>query len=503
MNLNHIPQIVQALSDERNLDPGVIFEALELALAAAAKKHNLLDIDARVAIDKETGDFETFRRWEVVSDDEEIEFPDRQLSLTEAREQHPEIGIGEFIEEYIPSKAVGRISAQAARQVVMQKVREAERERVLSVYSPQIGSMLFGVVRRIDRGDAIVDIDSIEALLPRSSGFAKDGLRQGDRIRAILKEVRTEPRGPQLILDRTCPELLIELFKIEVPETREGLVEIRNAARDPGLRAKIAVHSNDPKIDPIGACVGVRGARVQSVSNEIAGERVDIVQWSQNAVQFVINALAPAEVESIFIESQSQSMDVVVADSQLSQAIGRGGQNVRLASQLTGWNLNILTKAEAELKAADEAVVVRTKLMEMLDIDEDVAMILVQNGYQTMLDIAYADTNVLTKIEHFDAGLVEAIQSRATDAMIKQEMGSLIEAQENVPDETLYAVEGMDPETAVVLASHGIRTMEELGDCATFDLIEIPGMGEERAKELIMSARGPMLAMLEQQQSGE
>ena len=423
VNANYIPQIVQALSDERNLAPDVIFEALEAALAAAARKRHILDIDARVEIDKDTGEFETYRRWEVLEDEEELANPERQILLAEAREKYPDIQAGEFIESIIPSKTTDRISAAAARQVVMQKVREAERERVLKEFEPRKGKMLFGIVRRVDRGDVIVDIEGVEALLPRSESIAKDGFRQGDRIRVILKEVRSEPRGPQLILNRTCPELLIELFKLEVPETREGLIEIRSAARDPGLRAKIAVRAVDAKIDPIGACVGVRGARVQSVSKEIAGERVDIVEWSPNAAQFVINALAPADVEKVVANRPDEkSVDVVVTEPQLSKAIGRAGQNVRLASQLTGWEINIMTREEKEQKTSEELATVTTELMELLDVDEDVATVLVQHEYTSMLDIFYAQPEDLKQIEQFDERLVETIRSRVTDAMLQQEV---------------------------------------------------------------------------------
>ena len=499
VNTSNMPQIVRTLSDEKDLEIEIIFEALELALAAAARKDHELDIDARVSIDRITGDYKSFRRWEVLDDEEEIEFPDRQISLSDARARDDTAEVNGFIEEPMLSAAIRRISAQAAKQVVIQKVREAERNRIHAEYAPQIGTMIFGVVRRVDRGDATIDIGGVEALLPRSLSILKDGLRHGDRIRAILKDVRTEPRGPQLILDRTCPELLIELFKLEVPESREGLVEIRSAARDPGLRAKIAVHSGDPKIDPIGACVGVRGTRVQSVSNEIAGERVDIVQWSPNAVQFVINALAPAEVESIVIDDQSHSMDVVVSDTQLSQAIGRGGQNVRLASQLTGWELNILTQDQAQQQASSEEQALRQELMTTLDVDEDVAMTLVKNNYCSVLDIAYADPEELAVIEEFDAALVEEIQVRATNFMLDEEMKRLKLVEENVPDESLYEVDGVDEAIAETLASHGIRTIDELADCATYELMEIPGMAEDVAKNLIMAARVPMLARLEQE----
>ncbi len=495
---SYIPQIVQAWSDERNLAPAVVFEALEAALAAAARKGHQEDIDARVAIDRDTGDYETYRRWEVVEDEMDIESSERQISLAAAREKYPEIQPGEYVETLIPSSASGRISAAAARQVVMQKVREAERERICREYQPRIGSMLSGVVRRIERGDVIVETENVEALLPRNLCISKDGFRQGDRVRAILKEVRTEPRGVQLILDRTSPQLLIELFKLEVPETREGLIEIRSAARDPGLRAKIAVRAVNAQFDPIGACVGMRGTRVQSVSKEIAGERVDIVEWSPNPAQFVINALAPAVVEKVSADDpNAKSVDVVVAESQLSKAIGRAGQNVRLASQLTGWDINIMTREEQEQKSNEVAHTIAIQLMEQLDVDEDVATVLIQNNYTSVLDIIYAEPEELEKIEQFDAALVTKIQSRATDAMLQLEIQDLKQAEENVPDDSLLEVEGMDENTAVVLAAHGIRTMEELQEADTFTLLEISGMSEERAKELILSARAPWFAQSE------
>ncbi len=497
MNTKEIPQVVQAWSVEKNLPSTVIFEALELALAAATRKHYFHEIDARVSIDKNTGEFDTFQRWEVVTD-EDYESSDLQILFDEARKQNAEIEVGKYIEKPMKSIEADRISAQTVRQVVMQKVYEAERERVFKEFEPKKGSMLFGVVKRIDRGDAIVDINGVEALLPRYLSIPKDGMRKGDQIRAILKDVNLESRGQQLILDRVCPELLVELFKLEVPETREGLVEIRNAARDPGLRAKIAVSSEEPySIDPIGACVGVRGARVQSVTSQIAGERVDIVQWSKLAVQFVINALAPAEVESIVVENAKTSMDVVVAESQLSQAIGRGGQNVRLASQLTGWDLNILTREEAEKKAIDEAKEIQERLVEQLDVDEEVAARLVRNEYTSTLQIAYEDPALLAKKTQFDMETAKTIHNRAMMANLVEEMKLIKEAEENVPDASLYEVAEMDDEIAWKLAAHGIRTMEELAECSTFELLEVPGISEDRAKEMIMSARAPWFEELE------
>ena len=498
MDKSTIPTIVQALSDERNLDTEVIFEAVEDALAAAAKRQNMLDIDARVAINRETGGFDTYRRWEIVEEEDENFNEDRHITLAKASQSQPDAEIGQFVEELIPSNALGRIAAQTTRQVIMQKVREAERRRVYEQYTPLVGTMLFGSVRRTERLDTIIDVESVEALLPKNCSIPKDGLRKGDRIRGILKDVRSDSRGPQLILDRTSPELLIELFKLEVPETREGLVGIKSAARDPGSRAKIAVFSPDSKIDPIGACVGVRGTRVQSVSNEIAGERVDIVQWSPNAPQFVINALAPAEVESIAINNHTHSMDVVVAESQLSQAIGRSGQNVRLASQLTGWSLNIMTYDESQEKRFKEDRAEIEKLMEQLDVDEDVAMVLVQHGYRTMLDIAYAEIDLLANIEQFDENLVEEIQNRATDAILKDEIAGVIKAEHNKPEPSLFEVEGVDENLAGLLAANDILSREALADCSTYDLLDVfPTMDVEFAGELIMSARAPMLEELE------
>ena len=489
--------MVQAFSDERNLPPDVIYEALELALAAATKKRFESDIDVRVAIDKETGDFETFQRWEVLEDDAEIEFPDRQLFLIDAKQKQDDIEPGQFIEERIPEKAINRISAATARQIVIQKVREAEREKVLKEYGPRKGEMVAGEVRRIDKGDAIVNIDGVEALLPRHFAIPKDGKRQGDRIRAILHEVRTEPRGPQLILNRICPELLIELFKLEVPETREGLIEVKTAARDPGVRAKISVRGTDSRIDPIGACVGVRGSRVQSVSKEIASERVDIVEWDSNPAQFAVNALMPAVVEKVFVDASGKSMRVAVKQDEMSKAIGRVGQNVKLASQLIGWEIDIMSIEEFEQKATDEAANIRTELMETLDVDEDVAMVLVENNYTTTLEIAYEDPENLERIEQFDAQLVERIIERAAEIELQKEVTEIVQIEQNVPDETLYQVEGMDEQTAIVLAAYGIRTMEDLADAATDELLEVPGMEEARAKDLIMAARAPMFASTE------
>ena len=365
---NEILLMADVLSSEKGVDRQVIFEAIEAALATATRKRHREDIDARVHIFQDSGEYESFRRWEVMPEDEEIEFPTKQLTLEEARQQQADIEVGGFIEEPLEAVEFGRIAAQAAKQVILQKVREAERDRIASDYEPKMGELISGVVKRMDRGDVVIDLGGVEALLPRNKMIPREGLRTGDRMRAILSEVRTGQRGPQLIMDRVTPELVLKLFRMEVPEAGEGIIEILSAARDPGLRAKIAVKSNDNKIDPVGACVGIRGSRVQSVSNEISGERVDIIKWSDDPAQFVINALAPAEVESIMVDEDNNSMDVVVAEENLSQSIGRGGQNVRLASELTGWDINIMTDEQANEKLEEESVQIRQDLMQKLDL---------------------------------------------------------------------------------------------------------------------------------------
>ncbi len=490
---NEILLMADVLSREKGVEKDVIFQAIEAALATATRKRHREDIDARVNIHRETGSYDTYRRWEVVTDDDELEFPDRQIRLTQARLEHPDIEVGDFVEEPLAPVDFGRIAAQAAKQVIMQKVREAERERVVAEYEPRKGEMVSGVVKRLERGDAIVDLGGAEAVLPKSAMIPREGLRPGDRIRAILRDVRPVQRGPQLFLDRVSPELLIQLFQLEVPEAGEGIIAILSAARDPGLRAKIAVQSNDPKIDPVGACVGIRGSRVQSVSNEISGERVDIIKWSEDPAQFVINALAPAEVESIVVDEEVKSMDVVVDENQLSQAIGRGGQNVRLASELTGWEINILTDQEAAEKAETESHGIRDMLMQQLDVDEDVASILVHEGFTSLEEVAYVPKQELLDIEEFDEDLVDELRKRAEDALVTRAIAQEEKLKLAEPQADLLELEGMDEHTARILASHGIRTREDLAECATDELLEISDIGidEEKAAALIMIARAP------------
>lgn len=487
---NEILMIVDAVSREKGVDKEIIFQALEAALATATRKRHAGDIDARVAINRADGSYETFRRWEVVPDDVvELEFPDRQIRLMDARAQKPDIQVGEFIEAPLEPVEFGRIAAQAAKQVIMQKVREAEREQIVKLYQDRQGEMVTGVVKRLERGDVIVDLGNAEALLPRAHMIPREGLRPGDRIRALLEEVKSAPRGPQLFLSRTSPKLLIELFKLEVPEAGEGLIKLHAAARDPGLRAKIAVSSTDPRIDPIGACVGMRGSRVQSVSNELAGERVDIILWSDNPAQFVINALAPAEVQSIVVDEELHSMDVIVDEKQLAQAIGRGGQNVRLASELTGWELNVMTEQAAQEKSSSEASNAIQMFMESLDVDEAVAQVLVQEGFSNLEEIAYVPKQELLAIEEFDEELVDELRNRARDVLLTRAIAQEEKISQSRPEPDLLEMTGMDEHTAHLLAANGIRTREELAEQAVDDLLQIEGIDEERARELIMAAR--------------
>ena len=488
---NEILLMADVLSSEKNVERGVIFEAIEAALATATRKRHRVDIDARVHIFQETGEYETFRRWEIIAEDEEIEFPTKQLTLEVALLQKEGVEVGDFIEEPLEPVEFGRIAAQAAKQVILQKVREAERDRVASDYEPKIGELISGVVKRMDRGDIIIDLGGVEAMLPRSKMIPREGLRTGDRVRAILSEVRTGQRGPQLIMDRVTPELVLKLFRMEVPEAGEGIIEILSAARDPGLRAKIAVKSNDNKIDPVGACVGIRGSRVQSVSNEISGERVDIIKWSDDSAQFVINALAPAEVESIMVDEDTNSMDVVVAEENLSQSIGRGGQNVRLASDLTGWEINIMTGEQANEKMEEESVQVRQELMQKLDIGDDVAAILVQEGFNTLEEVAYVPREEMLEIEEFDEALVDELRSRAEDALVTAAILLEEQLKDAQPAEDLLTMEGMDEKTAKLLALDGVKTMEDLAECAVDEIIGIDGIDQERAEQLIMEARKP------------
>ncbi|MCS3903492.1 N utilization substance protein A [Methylohalomonas lacus] len=488
-----ILMVVDAVSNEKGVSKEIIFEAIEAALASATKKRHRRDIEARVAIDRSTGNYETFRRWEVVEDtDEELEFPDHQVRLSTAREKQPDIEVGDYVEEPMESVEFGRIAAQTAKQVIVQKVREAERARVVEAFQDRQGEMVSGIVKRMERGSVIIDLgDNAEAVIGREQMIPREPIRPGDRVRAYLQDIRTDARGPQLFLSRTAPELLIELFKIEVPEINEGMIEILGGARDPGSRAKIAVHAKDPRIDPIGACVGMRGSRVQAVSNELAGERVDIIMWDENPAQFVINAMAPAEVASIMVDEDSHSMDVAVADDNLSQAIGRGGQNVKLASELTGWTLNVMSVEQADEKNEAESQTLVQMFMEQLDVDEEVANILVQEGFSSVEEVAYVPESEMMEIEEFDNDLVEELRNRARDIMLTRAIVSEESVPDTPPAEDLLNMEGMDKQLAWALASRGVVTMEDLAEQAVDDLMDIEGMDEKRAGELIMTARVP------------
>ena len=493
MNNKEILLVAEAVSNEKGVPQEIIFEAIEMALATATKKMVGGDIEVRVAIDRETGDYETFRRWEVVPDDvEELEFPERQIRLSEARARRPDVEVGDFVEEPMDSVASKRIAAQTAKQVIVQKVREAERARIVETYKDRVGELVSGIVKRLDKGSVILDLgENVEALVPRDQLIPRESVRPGDRLRGYLYDVRSEPRGPQLFVSRTAPELLIELFKIEVPEVGEGLIDILGAARDPGSRAKIAVRSNDPRIDPVGACVGMRGSRVRAVSTELADERVDIILWDENPAQFVINAMSPAEVVSVVVDEETHSMDIAVAEEQLSQAIGRGGQNVRLASQLTGWELNVMTEAEALEKSAAEAEAAQKLFMEQLDVDEEVASILVQEGYSTIEEIAYVPMQELLEISEFDEAIVKELRSRANDVLLTRALAQEEQLEEAKPAQDLLEMEGMDPQLAYALARHGITDRETLAEQSVDDLADIEELDEERAAQLIMTARAP------------
>jgi N utilization substance protein A len=483
--------LVDALAHEKSVEKGVIFTALELALASATKKRFHEDVDVRVDIDRNNGEYQSFRRWQVVADDA-VENPAAQIPLSEAQLRDEGLNEGDFVEEPLESVEFGRIGAQAAKQVILQKVREAEREQILNDFLARKEHLVTGMIKRMEKGNAIIEVGRIEALLPREQMIPKENLRVGDRVRAYLMRIERGVRGPQLILSRIVPEFLVKLFELEVPEIEEGLLEIRSAARDPGLRSKIAVKSNDQRLDPVGTCVGMRGSRVQAVTGELAGERVDIILWSMEPAQFVINAMAPAEVSSIVVDEDAHSMNVVVDEDQLAQAIGKGGQNVRLASELTGWTLNIMTEEEAAQKNEAEYSTIRQLFMSKLDVDEEVADILVQEGFSTLEEVAYVPLSEMKDIEAFDEDTIEELRKRARDALLTEAIAE--EEKVEGASEELLSMEGMDADTAHLLAAKGISTVEDLADLAVDDLVELAGMDVERAKQLIMTARAPWFA---------
>jgi N utilization substance protein A len=483
--------LVDALAREKNVDKDIVFGALELALASATKKRIHDEADVRVEINRETGEYEAFRRW-LVLDDEEVEIPAQQIGLTDAREDDPEVQINDYIEESLEAVDFGRIGAQTAKQVILQKIRDAEREQVLNDFLERKEHLVTGTIKRMERGNAIIEAGRIEALLPRDQMIPKENLRPGDRARAWLMKIDRQARGPQLILSRTAPQFIMKLFELEVPEIEDGLLEIKSAARDPGVRAKIAVKSNDPRVDPIGTCVGMRGSRVTAVTNELSGERVDIVLWSADPAQFVIGALAPAEVSSIVVDEEKHSMDVVVDEANLAIAIGRSGQNVRLASELTGWTINLMTVEESAEKQEKETASTRQLFMDKLDVDAEVAEILVQEGFSTLEEVAYVPLAEMLEIEAFDESTVNELRDRARNVLLTEAIVNE-EELEKVADDMLD-LEGMDKPLAAKLAKQGVCTRDDLADLAVDELLEMTNIDAERAKALITVARAHWFA---------
>ncbi|MFK8011198.1 MAG: transcription termination factor NusA [Marinicellaceae bacterium] len=481
--------VAEALSNEKNVSKEIIYEAIEVALATATRKKHRKDMDVKVVIDTQTGNYRSYRRWEVV-DALDLEFDDKQISLEDAQKDDPEVEIGDILEEEMESIEFGRIAVQTAKQVILQKVREAERMQVVDRYDDRVGEVLNGIVKRADRGHIFLDLgNKVEAIIPRDHGIPREMVRRGDRLRGMLIEVNKENRGPLLTLSRGAPDFLIELFKVEVPEIDQGLISIKAAARDPGFRAKIAVFSADAKLDPIGACVGMRGSRVMSVSNELGGERIDIVLWDEDPAHFVINAMAPAEIESIIVDEERNCIDVAVADDKLSQAIGRGGQNVRLASELTGWKINVMTAQEANEKNQSEAMEFVEKFMDKLDIDEDMSVLLVQEGFTSIDEIAYVEESELLSVEGFDEDIVAELRQRARDALLTQLISNEEKLEESKPADDLLKLTGMNDKLAYLLASKEIVTRDDLADLATDELMEITDITEANASDLIMEAR--------------
>ncbi len=483
--------LVDALAREKNVDKEIVLGALESALASATKKRFTEESDVRVSIDPDTGEYLSFRCWQVM-DDETFETPDLHIKLSEAQKLNPNIQLGEFIEEPLDSVDFGRIGAQAAKQVIFQKIRDAEREQLLSDFMERGDHLVSGTVKRVERGNAIIEFGKIEALLPRDQMIQKENMRVGDRVRAYLLRVDRSVRGPQIALSRITPEFLVKLFELEVPEIEEGLLEIVSAARDPGVRAKISVRSHDKRIDPIGTCVGMRGSRVQAVTNELAGERVDIVLWSDDPATCVVNALAPAEVTSIMVDEDSHSMDVVVEEENLAQAIGRNGQNVRLASELTGWTINIMTVNESDQKNEKEFSRVRDLFTEKLDVDAEVADILVQEGFNTLEEVAYVPLEEMLAIESLDEATVNELRSRARNVLLTAAI--VTEEQVGHGIESLIKLDGMDETLARALSMNGVNTQEQLADLDVDELVKQTGIDEERANQLIMTARAPWFA---------
>jgi transcription termination/antitermination protein NusA len=479
--------LVDAISREKNVDREVVFGAVELALASATKKLYEGEVDIRVAIDRESGAYETFRRWHVVPDEAGLQQAEAEILHFEAKEQIDDIDVGDYLEESVESVPIGRIGAQAAKQVILQKIRDAEREQLLNDFLSRGDKIFTGTVKRLDKGDLIIESGRVEGRLKRSELIPKENLRSGDRVRAMMIEIDPTLRGPQIVLSRSAPSFMIELFHQEVPEIEQGLLEIKSCARDPGSRAKIAVVSYDKRVDPIGTCVGVRGSRVNGVTNELAGERVDIVLWSEDPAQFVIGALAPANVQSIVVDEEKHAMDVVVDEENLAIAIGRGGQNVRLASELTGWRINIMTAEESVAKQAQESDGIRKLFVDRLDVDEEVADILIAEGFTSLEEVAYVPIQEMLEIESFDEETVQELRTRAKNVLLTMEIAKEERVEEVTQD--LRDVEGVTPELIAKLSEGGVHTRDDLADLAVDELTEMTGIDEAAAKALIMKAR--------------
>lgn len=479
--------LVDALAHEKNVNKEIVFGAVESAIASAMKKRYPEGTDIRIAINRENGEHEAFRRWLVVPDEAGLQEPEAEVLLMDARDQLADIEVGDHIEENLEPIEFGRIGAQAAKQVILQKIRDAEREQILSDYLERGEKILTGTVKRLDRGNAIVEAGRVEALLKRELMIQKESFRPGDRVRACILNVDRQARGPQLMLSRTSPTFIMELFRMEVPEIEQGLLEIKSAARDPGVRAKIAVLAHDRRIDPIGTCVGVRGTRVQAVTQELGGERVDIVLWSEDPAQFVIGALAPANVESIVVDEEKHAMDVVVDENELAVAIGRSGQNVRLASELTGWQINIMTREESEQRKAGEGERLRSIFIEKLDVDEEVANILIEEGFTNLEEVAYVPINEMLEIEGFDEDIVNELRTRARDALLTEAIAR--EEKVETVSQDLLSLDGMTTDLVAKLADGGVHTRDDLAELAVDELTEMTGIDDDTAKDLILKAR--------------
>lgn len=482
-----ILMLVDALAREKNVDRDVVFGAVEAALASATKRLYEGEADVRVQVDRETGEYESFRRWHVVPDEAGLQLPDSEILLFEAREQIADIEVDDYIEEPIESIAFGRIGAQAAKQVILQKIRDAEREQILNDFLERNDKIFNGTVKRLDKGDVIVESGKVDARLRRGDLIPKENLRVGDRVRAVITKIDRTARGPQIEISRTAPDFMIELFRMEVPEIEQGLLEIKSCAREPGVRAKIAVVSHDRRVDPIGTCVGIRGSRVTAVTNELGGERVDIVLWSEDPAQFVIGALAPANVSSIVVDEEKHAMDVAVDEENLALAIGRTGQNVRLASELTGWQINILSAEESDARNSQEVDKMRSLFVQKLDVDQEVADILIAEGFTSLEELAYVPINEMLEIEAFDEDTVNELRERARNALLTQEIAR--EQKLDELEDSLKSLEGLSAEDLALLAESGVRTLDDLGDLATDELAEILHTDDARAADLILKAR--------------